>query len=148
MKLKDKKALEKENDCVFIRINPDEENFNISKEINKIQWHIKKSNQKLTKQLTKKSLNDDLSKRLLQLEFKSNHSMKRKCLKWIVKKILPEYKEWKTKIESIKTGKEIGTTYCVGFKGYTPNFKLQEAKMAKCLEKNQTVFVNLVNQDF
>ena len=145
------RALEKELDFVFIRINPDEENFNISKEINKIHGHIKKSNQKLTEQLTKKSLNDDLSKRLLELEFKPNHSIKRKCLKWIVKKILPDYKEWKTqsRIKLIKTGKEIGTTYCLGCKDYTPNFKLQEVKMTKCLEKNQTVlFANLVNQDF
>ena len=67
------KALEKELDCVFIRINPDEENFNIFKEINKIHRHIKKS--------TKKSLIDDLSKRLLELEFKSNHSIKSKYLK-------------------------------------------------------------------
>ena len=37
------KALEKEIDCVFIRINPDEENLNIFKEINKIHRHIKKS---------------------------------------------------------------------------------------------------------
>ena len=66
---------------MFIRINPDEENFNIFKEINKIHRHIKKS--------TKKSLIDDLSKRLLELEFKSNHSIKSKCLKWIVEKILP-----------------------------------------------------------
>ena len=66
---------------MFIRINPDEKNFNIFKEINKIHRHIKKS--------TKKSLIDDLSKRLLELEFKSNHSIKSKCLKWIVKKILP-----------------------------------------------------------
>ena len=75
------KALEKELNCAFIRINPDEKNFNIFKEINKIHRHIKKS--------TKKSLIDDLSKRLLELEFKSNHSIKSKCLKWIVKKILP-----------------------------------------------------------
>ena len=70
---------------MFIRINPDEENLNIFKEINKIHRHIKKS--------TKKSLIDNLSKRLLRLEFKSNHSIKSKCLKWIVKKILPDYKE-------------------------------------------------------
>ena len=36
------KALEKVLDCVFIRINPDEENFNILKEINKIHGQIKK----------------------------------------------------------------------------------------------------------
>ena len=35
------KALEKELDCVFIRINPAEENFNIFKQINKIHRHIK-----------------------------------------------------------------------------------------------------------
>ena len=70
---------------MFIRINPHEKNFNIFKEINKIHRHIKK--------LTKKSLIDDLSKRLLELEFNSNHSIKSKCLKWIVKKVLPDYKE-------------------------------------------------------
>ena len=46
------KALQKELDCVFIRIDPDEENLNIFKETNKIHRHIKK--------LTKKSLIDDL----------------------------------------------------------------------------------------
>ena len=72
---------------MFIRINPDEKNFNIFKEINKIHRHIKKS--------TKKSLIDDLSKRLLELEFKSNHSIKSKCLKWVVKKILSAAKDMK-----------------------------------------------------
>ena len=36
------KALEKEINCIFIRINPDEKDFNILKEINKIRRHIKK----------------------------------------------------------------------------------------------------------
>ena len=85
MKLKDKKKLEKELYCLFIRINPDGIIFNIFREINKIHRHIKKS--------TKKYLIDDLSKRLLELEFKTNHSIKSKYLKWIVKKILPSYKE-------------------------------------------------------
>ena len=71
------KALEKELNCVFIRINPDEKNFNIFREINKIHRYIKKS--------IKNLLIDDLSKRLLEIEFKSNHSIKSKCLKWIVK---------------------------------------------------------------
>ena len=55
------RAIEKELGCVFIRINPDEENFNIFRAINKIHRHIKKS--------TKKSLIDKISKRLLKLEF-------------------------------------------------------------------------------
>ena len=70
---------------MFIRINTDEENFNILQEINNIHRHIKKS--------TKKLLIDDLSKKLLRLEFKSNHSTKSKCLKWIVKKKKPDYKK-------------------------------------------------------
>ena len=37
------KALEKELNCVFIRINPDEKDFNIFKEINKIYRHITQS---------------------------------------------------------------------------------------------------------
>ena len=36
-------------------------------------------------------------------------------------------KQSKTKL--IKTGKEIGTTYCLGCKDYTHNFKPQEVKM-------------------
>ena len=55
--------------------------------------YIVESIKKQTEELTKKSLIDDLSKRLLGLEFKSNHSIKSKCLKWIVKKILPDYKK-------------------------------------------------------
>ena len=50
------KALEKELNCVSIRINPDEKNYNIHREINKIQRYIKKS--------TKNLLIDDLSKKL------------------------------------------------------------------------------------
>ena len=36
-----------------------------------------------------------------------------------------------SKIKLIKTGKEIGTTYCLGCKDYTHNFKPQEVKMTK-----------------
>ena len=77
------KALERELNCVFIRINPDEKDFNIFKEVNKIHRRIQKS--------TKKSLIDDLSKRLLELKFKQHDAIK--CLKWIVKNILPSYKK-------------------------------------------------------
>ena len=57
--------IEKKNGCKIIRINTD---FNIYRLINQIRMHIKQS--------TKKSLTDNLSKRLLVLEFKSNHSIK------------------------------------------------------------------------
>ena len=42
-----------------------------------------------TKELTKKSLIDELSNKLLKLEFKKNNSIKSKCLKHVVEKILP-----------------------------------------------------------
>ena len=77
--------IKKELNCVFIRINPDEENFSISKVNNKIFRHIEKVNEILNN----KSLIEKIPLRLLSLEFKSNNSIKTKCLKWVVKKILP-----------------------------------------------------------
>ena len=47
-----------------------------------------------------------------------------------------------SKIKPIKTGKEIGTTYCLGCKDYTHNFKPQEVKMArKVLRENSSCVV-------
>ena len=80
-----RKTLERNLNCVFIRINPDAIDFNIFREINKIHRHINK----LTKKQIKKSIIDNLSQRLLEREFVSNHSIKSKCLKWVVKKIFP-----------------------------------------------------------
>ena len=76
------KEIETELSCKFIRINPHEENFSISKVNNKILRHVKESNKKLSK----KSLIEKISLRLLELEFKSNNSIKTKC---IAKKVLP-----------------------------------------------------------
>ena len=86
------RALERELDCRFIRINPDAVDFNIGKEINKIHRHINQSTKQQTEQKTKKSLIDNLSKGLLELEFKQNNQIKTECLKWIVKNIFPNYK--------------------------------------------------------
>ena len=38
-------------------------------------------------------------------------------------------KNTRSKIKPIKTGKEIGATYCLGCKDYTHNCKPQEVKM-------------------
>ena len=59
-------------------------------------------------------------------------------------------KNTQAKRKPIKTGKEIGTTYCLGCKDYTHNFKPQQVKMTnKVLGENQTLlFVFLENQDF
>ena len=67
--------------------------FNDYEEFGRVNAYIGESTKKQTEKSTKKSLIDDLSKRFPGLDFKSNHSIKPKCLKWIVKKILPDYKE-------------------------------------------------------
>ena len=80
------------HEITLIRTNPDNPNFDIKNVIVQIRICIKE----VIKKQTKKSLINNLSKRLLELEFKSNHSIKSKCLKWVVKNILPNYKKWKT----------------------------------------------------
>ena len=56
-------------------------------------------------------------------------------------------KNIQSRIKTRKTGKEIETMYCLGWKDYTHNFKPQEVKITnKVLKKNQTVlFIDLVN---
>ena len=75
------KALGKDLDCKFIRINPSEKDLAKYVEIVKIYIHINRS--------FKKSLTDKISKRLLKLEFKKNHLIKIKTLKYDFKNILP-----------------------------------------------------------
>ena len=55
--------------------------FDDYKEFGRVSAYIAESIKKQTKKSTKKWLIDNLSKRLLEIEFKSNHSIKSKCLK-------------------------------------------------------------------
>ena len=57
--------------------------------IGKIYNRINKSNTKRTEESTEKFLIGKTTRRLLEIEFEENHSRKSKCLKFIVKKILP-----------------------------------------------------------
>ena len=51
-------------------------------------------------------------------------------------------KNTQSKIKPIKTGKELGTTYCLGCKDYTLNFKPQEVRMTnKVLRKKSNCIV-------
>ena len=54
------------------------------------------------------------------------------------------------KIKPIKNRKELGTSYCLGCKDYTHNFKSQEVKMTNKVvrEKSDRNFVNSVSQHF
>ena len=47
-------------------------------------------------------------------------------------------KNTQSKIKPIKTGKEIGTTYCLGSKDYTHNFKPQEVEMTNKLLREKS----------
>ena len=75
--------IEKELGCKFIRINPSRENFDIIDEFGRIKSHIRMS--------TKKNRIREISSELLNLEFKSDISMKTKLLKWVVKRLLPKF---------------------------------------------------------
>ena len=58
-------------------------------------------------------------------------------------------KNTQSEIKPIKTGKKPGTTYCLGCKDYMQNFRPQEVKMTKYLEKNPTVlFVDQISPGF
>ena len=79
----------------------------------------------------KKTLIDDLSKRLLELEFKSNHSItfnkvfKMGCQKYFTK--LKKIKSTQSEIKPIlKIGKGPGATYCLAQKDFAYNFMPQE----------------------
>ena len=75
--------------CKFKRINPDGKDYQEYVEFIKIINYIDESNEKLTKESSKKSVLENLSKRLSELELKSHHSIKSKCLKYVPRKILP-----------------------------------------------------------
>ena len=59
-------------------------------------------------------------------------------------------KNTQPKIKPIKTGKEIGATYCLGCKDYSHNFKPEKLKMTNKMlrEKSNCAVVDLLNQDF
>ena len=68
---------------------------------------------------------------MLEIEFKQHKAIKPKCLKWIVK-ILCQIKKMKntqSTIKPIKIGKQSGTTYCLGWKDYTHNFRPEKVRM-------------------
>ena len=85
---KRQEALEKKLGCKFIRINTSKEAYDADYEVSRIQTFIGKFRERQLKQSNKKIKEpEDKIKKIKTLINKS------KCLKWIVKKILPDYKE-------------------------------------------------------
>ena len=68
----------------FIRIDPDRDNYDEFVELGRMENCIDKSKERLTKQsakkLAKESLIDDLSKKLSEIKFKEDNSIKSKAL--------------------------------------------------------------------
>ena len=111
----------------FIRTNPDDADFDMNTIINQIYMHIIESTKKQTKVSTKKSLIDDLSKELVELELKSNHAIKMGCQKCFTK--LQKMKKTQSEIKPIKIGKRPGKMFCFGCKNFTHNFRLKKVNM-------------------
>ena len=84
---RDEKTKE-EPGCKFIRINPDEKDYDEYLKFGEINNRISETNKKSAKKLTEKFLIDKLSKSLLELAFERNHSIKSKLLKRIFKYML------------------------------------------------------------
>ena len=67
-----------------------------------------------------------------------------KHIKYFAKKNtshIVKHKNMKSKIKPIKTGKELGTTYCLGCKDFTNNFRPQEVKMTNKVLKEKSNYV-------
>ena len=87
--MKKKERILKEKPNTFIRINPEGEDFNVFKAINKIRRHINNSTTEMTKKEFKKSITDGV-KRLLKGGSKfSNNSTISKFAKNFARHILP-----------------------------------------------------------
>ena len=97
------------------------------REIRQLIEKIKKQSNKLKKEQDDKmkELEDEIKKLKLQL---TNQSVLNRLSKKGFTK-LQRIKNTQSKIKPIKTGKELGTSYFLGCKDFTHNYRLQEVKM-------------------
>ena len=80
------------------------------------------------------------------MKFKWNHS-KSKYLKWIDKKCFTKLQKIKkTKIKPTKTGKQPGTTNCLGCKDFTHNFRPKEVKMTLSAKRKIKLYCLSIKQ--
>ena len=91
-KMKEKKN--KELGCKFIRINPDEREYDENVEFSEINNHISESDKKVTEESTKKSLIEKISERLIKLEVLKKSLNKIKMHNVHCQKKYHYYKTW------------------------------------------------------
>ena len=83
------KALEQKLGCKFIIINTSKEGYDADFEASRMQTLISKFKDRQLKKFEKKIKRTKRQNRTID---RSSHSIKSKCLKWIVKKYCPQYK--------------------------------------------------------
>ena len=131
MKKKKARGIRKKLGCKFIRINTSnaKKDYDTDYDVSKIQIFISEFKDKKIKQKentikekdnTRKGLEDELKKMKLQLTNQSVLVFKKCFAK------LQKMKKTQLKIKPIKFGKELGTTYCLGCKDFTHNFRPQK----------------------
>ena len=54
---------------------------------------------------------------------------------------MPKMKNAQSKIKLIKIGKQPGTTYCLGCKDYTKNFRPEKAKMINKVLRKKSHYI-------
>ena len=88
---------------------------------------------------------DNLSKRLLELEFKYHNQIKTKFLKWMVKKILPNNESWKMHIYCKKCKKHTSNTFPKKLVLISKNKIKGKSRCAICLTKR--TFIDEIEGD-
>ena len=123
---KRQETLQKKLGCKFIRINTSnaKKSYDAEYEVSKIQTFISKFKEKNKR---KRKQNKRTRRRNKKIKTSIN---KLKCISF--QKCFSKLKRMEntqSKIKLIKTGKQPGTTYCLGCKDFTHNFRPQVVKM-------------------
>ena len=127
--------IEERLNCKLHRINLDVEDFDIFLEISKIQNYVNQSNKEKQKSKFAKEL----------LNYISSISMPLKHIRYFAKKNATHnvrHEKHEIKNKTNENRKKPGTTYCLGCKDCTHNFRPQEVKMTnKVLREKSNCFV-------
>ena len=123
---KRQEALVKKISCKFIRINTSnaKKGYDTDYKVSKIQTFISKFKEKNKRKSKQNKRARRLNKEIKISISKPNYISSQK---FFTK--LQGAKKTQSKIKPIKTGKERGTTYCLGCKDFTHIFRPQEVKM-------------------
>ena len=139
MKKKAKKYLK--NNFKTFRCNPNDPNFDLFKFVGEINLHISKLREKNVVNGVINKITEDFEKIVAVTKSKE---LKRYCQKHFNK--LQKMKNAQSEIKPMKIGKRLGTTYFLGFKDFTHNFRPQEVKVTnRVLREKSVLFVSQIS---